>query len=173
MKNYLLILILFATNINAQVSGRFIIGDSSDIVFQTTILQTGDKTEPDFDGYFSVHIPDRPGSYDLFIDAGQIDFKIENITEGLHVINLGDIELPFLKTISVEQYNEVQEIDKVRYVPIYHWTSVVAYYDKFTLARNYITFFCKGVKHQTDQFTYNPEERLISIDANSLVRCDN
>jgi len=173
MKKYILIILLFTVTTNAQISGRVFSDGYPDVVVQATILQTGETTEPDFDGCFSVHIPDKIGIYDLLIDAGQMDFKIENITQEFHQINLGDIEFPFLRTISIEQYNELQEIEKIKYVPIYHYANLLVYCDKLTLSSNYITFYCKGVKHQTNQFTFNPTEMLISIDAKNLIRCDN
>lgn len=156
----------------AQISGRILSEGSPDIILQTTVLQTGDKTEADFDGYFSVQIPDKPHRYDVLIEAGLMNFKITNITQAMSTIKMDSIELPALKNISVVEYNELNELEKMKYIPIFHWTNLVGYFDKFTLSKNYISFYCNGKEYQTNKFIFDPEERLISIDALNLLSCD-
>jgi len=169
---YIILLAIFYQYGNAQISGRIISEGSPDIILQTILLQTGTKTDADFDGYFSIPIPDKLDRYDVLIESGSMTFKIENITKAMHNIKMDSIELPTLKTISAYEYNELAEIEKVKYTSIYHWTNVIGYYDKYTLSRNYISFYCKGKEYQTDYFNFDPENRMIVFDAKNLIKCN-
>lgn len=169
---YILLLAMFYQYSNAQISGRIISDGYPDIIIQTTLLQTGNKTEADLDGYFSIQIPDKLDKYDVLIEAGSMTFKIVNVTQTLRSIKMDTVELPTLKSISIDDYNKLVKIEKARYLPVYHWSNLLGYYDSFTLSRNYISFYCSGKEYQTAQFTFDPESRMISIDAMNIINCD-
>lgn len=172
MKNYILILFFTAT-INAQITGRILSDGYPDVVVQAKISQIVDENIYNLEGHFSIQFPKNSDHFDLLIETANINFKIENITADFKTLSLGDIDIPYLKNISIEQYNGLQEKVKINYVPTYHYANLLGYCDKLTLSSNYITFYCKGNKQQTNQFTFNPTEMLISIDAKNLIRCDN
>lgn len=167
-------LLFFSVVCNAQLSGHIIMdGDPSNsgIVLKTTTLQTGETTDGDLEGYFSIQVPAKLKKYDVLIEAATMNLKINNLTPKIK-LNLGDIELPELKTISLPEFDELEEMEKIKYVPVYHWANLLVYLDKTTLSKNYLLFYCNGVKHQTTQFTFDPEARLISIDVKELINCD-
>jgi hypothetical protein len=170
---YIVLSFLFYLTGYAQISGRIITESAPDLILQTTLLQTGAKTEADFDGYFSIQIPDKLDRYDILIEASSMTLKIENITRIMHNIKLDSIELPVLKNVSVDEYNQAGELEKIKYISVYHWSNIVGYYDKFTLSHNFISFYCNGKEFQTDHIVFDPENRIINIDAKYLINCDN
>lgn len=169
---YIILLAIFYQYGNAQISGRIISEGSPNVILQTTLLQTGTKTNADFDGYFSIPIPDKLDRYDVVIESGSMTFKIENITMAMHNIKMDSIELPTLKNISFNEYKGLAEIEKIKYIAVYHWTNIIGYLDKFTLSHNYISFYCDAKKYKVDDFTFDPEIRTIAIDAKNLIKCD-
>ncbi len=166
---YISILILIFSGIaNAQIAGQ-LFQDKSEIPGVEIYFKNSDKkTESDFDGFFKLQIPEGKGKDDLILKDRELFLEIRNLEFGFAKMDLGKIELPTFKSISIEEYEQLSEPEKESCYPIKHYANLLGYLYTNKLESEYLILNCKK---KITEFEYNPNTKTVSVDWNLIKEC--
>jgi len=167
---YISILILAFSGIaNAQISGQLFL-DESEIPGVEVYFKNSDfKINSDFDGFFELQIPERIAKADLILKDRELSVEIRNLEFEFTKLDLGKIELPTFKSIDIDEYKKLSELEKKSCYPIKHYTNLLGYWYTNKLENDYLTLNCKN---KITEFEYNPETKTVSVDWNLIKDCE-
>ncbi|MEC4264572.1 hypothetical protein VOP03_04360 [Muricauda sp. SYSU M84420] len=167
---YISILILVFSGIaNAQISGQLFLENSEipgvEVYFKNSEL----KINSDFDGFFELQIPERIAKADLILKDRELSVEIRNLEFEFTKLDLGKIELPTFKSIDIEEYEQLSELEKKSCYPIKHYANLLGYWYTNKLENDYLTLNCKN---KITEFEYNPKTKTVSEDWNLIKDCE-
>ncbi|WP_324026499.1 hypothetical protein QSV08_03135 [Maribacter sp. BPC-D8] len=179
---YISILVLIFSGIaNAQISGQLFRDGTEYPGAKIYILNGTEKSTADFDGNFYLKLPKSEKTFDLVINLNQgfdpSDFKeLEVIIKNIKVtdstkIDLGKIRLPVYKSISIEEFNELDVMDKKQCLPIKHYANLLGYDYTNNLSDDYILLNCSGENKITD-FEFDEVEKTVCVEWLTLNSCE-
>lgn len=171
----ILILFLFLNaNIQAQISGQII--DVTGTLTGVKIELTGNNTiaETDFDGNFSIEIPENLVKSNILLKYDMITVKIENVNfENKKEIDFGKFVMPYFKVISLDEYENFTETKKKNCEPIYSWNhsnnELIAYSFFNELSEKFITWNFGKVEKKIFDFKYDKQNKTITVDWNTIL----
>jgi hypothetical protein len=167
---YISILILAFSGIaSAQISGQLFQDESEIPGVEIYFKNSNKKTESDFDGFFKLQIPDGTGKDDLILKDRGLYVEIRNLEFGFTKLELGEIELPIFKSISIEEYEQLSELEKDSCYPIKHWADLLGYLYTNKLENEYLILNCKN---KITKFEFNPDTKTVSVDWNLIKHCE-
>ena len=162
-------ILAFGRIANAQISGQ-IFQDESGIPGVEIYFKSSDKkTASDFDGFFKLQIPESREKDDLILKDHILLVEIRNLEFGFAKIDLGKIELPTFKSISIEEYEQLSQSEKESCYPIKHYANLLGYLYTNKLENEYLILNCKK---KITEFEYNPNTKTVSVDWNLIKQCE-
>jgi len=175
--------ILFLTFIlslttEAQITGEIYddVGPLPFVKIQLSINNS--QTESDFDGIYSLKIPNGGNKTDITFITERISILIKNINlKNLSKLNLGKILIPNYKTISIKEYKELNEIEKKNCKPIYHWAQHIGYTlmefeFENDLSKKYVIWQCGKTEKHISNFEFDEFNKRITIDWKESNICE-
>jgi len=167
----ILIAILFLfTNIGfSQIKGKILM-DSLGVFYVTVQLNQGkNKVLTDFNGNFSLPIKSNLKKGDLVIIFRDLKLEIKNVELANNEINMGDIHLPYFKTISNTEYEQLKNSEKENHTAVYCYAQLLGYYNENELEYNFLSINCE---EKITDFEYNPINRTITVDWKQVKKCE-
>ncbi|WP_283637457.1 hypothetical protein [Aquaticitalea lipolytica] len=162
-------ILVFSGIVNAQISGQLFQQESEIPGVKIYFKNSDKKSESDFHGFFKLQIPEGIGKDDLILKDRELYVEILNLEFGFEKLNLGKIELPTFKSISIEEYEQLSESEKESCYPIKHWTNLIGYLYTNKLEHEYLILNCKN---KITEFEYNPSTKTVSVDWNLIKHCE-
>ena len=123
-----------------------------------------------YDGNFSTEFTEKLNK--LFILESWISIEIINIPKNIKA-DLGSLEIPMRKDVSVEEYNNFTDIEKKNVKPVHCYTQLLGYEYLNRLENSKIVFTCNNSKFELDKFEFNVTEQKVIIDWKDLKPCPN
>ncbi len=170
MTFYISILIsIFCGIANAQISGQLFQEKSEIPGVEVYFKNSKIKTTSDFDGFFELQIPKGTAKGDLIIKDWKLSVEIRNLEFEFTELELGKIELPIFKSIDIEEYEQLSELEKKSCYPIKHYANLLGYWYTNKLENDYLILNCKN---KITEFEYNPETKTVSVEWNLIKDCE-
>lgn len=167
---YISILILIFCRItNAQIHGQLFLGKSEVSGAEVYLKNSDLKTNSDFDGFFELQTLKGTEKGDLIIKYRELSVEIRNLEYRSTKLDLGKIELPTFKSIDVEEYEQLSELEKKSCYPIKHYANLLGYWYTNKLDKDYLILNCKN---KITEFEYNPVTKIVSVDWKLIKHCE-
>ena len=162
------ILFLF-TNIGfSQINGKILM-DSLVLPGATIQLnQGGNIVQTDFYGNFSLPIKSNLKKDDLVIILMDLKLEIKNVELVNNEINMGNIHVPYFKTISNTEYEQLKNSEKENHTAVYCYTELLGYCNQNELEYNFLSINCE---EKITDFEYNPTNKTITVDWKQIRKC--
>lgn len=164
---------------NAQISGQLFRDGTEYPGAKIYVLNGIEKSNADFDGNFSLKLPKK--KFDLVINLNQgfdtlvfkeLEIIIKNVTiTDSTKFNLGKIRLPMYKSISIEEFNELDVLDKKQCLPVKHYANLLGYFYTNKLSNDFILLNCSGENKITD-FEFDEVEKKVCVEWSTLKSCE-
>ena len=162
------ILFTFTNRGFCQINGKVLMDSSGLLGVTVQFEQGGNGVLTDFDGNFSLPINSNIKKDDLVIIFMNLKLEIKNIDLTKNEINLGTIQIPYFKNISISEYEQLEKSEKEYHTAVYHYFQLLGYYNEKELDNNFLNMIC-GEK--LTEFEYNPANKTITVDWKQLKKC--
>jgi len=172
MKNtYILsiLLLVFGSVAHSQIKGTILMDSLALPGAEFELLLTGTHVMSDFDGEFTLPIKSEIKRDDLLITYVDLKVIIKNIDLSTGELNMGQIHMPFFKSIEIEEYEKLSKLDKENCIGIYCWGNLLGYYDEAQLENNSLTLNCNQA---IVDYTYDSKVKTITIDWSVIKNCN-
>ncbi|EDP70681.1 hypothetical protein FBALC1_07978 [Flavobacteriales bacterium ALC-1] len=121
-----------------------------------------------FDGEFTLPIKSEIKKDDLFITYAELTIQIKNVDLDTAELNIGEIEIPYFKSIEIEEYEQLSELEKENCIAINHWAQLLGYLDLSRLENDYIILNCS---QEIIDYTYDLKAKTITVDWSVIKNC--
>ena len=162
----IIILLFTISSCPAQLTGRTTLEGNVGLymisVNGTYIENYGDN--------FSIELTEKLNK--IFFSESWISIEIINVPKGVKC-NLGDLEIPMRKSITVEEYNKLDKDEKQLCIPVHHYLSLLGYEYLDRLQNSKIIFICSNSKFELEKFEFDVKEQKVIIDWKELKPCPN
>jgi hypothetical protein len=160
-------LIMAISVMQSQVTGRTMLYESGCY----TMISVNSKmpyVTTDNNGSFSLSMPNKLNN--IFILTSWISIEIVNVKQN-ESANIGEINVPMLKTLPINEYEKLSNDDKTLFKPVHCYTKLIDYEYKNQLSENYLTVKCGDLEYKIYDFKFDAKNSKVIIDWNSLRKC--
>lgn len=165
---YLNFLFFFSSVCHGQLRGVITLDSVSLPGVNLKFEKSNIGTQSDFDGEFELPINSKADN--LIISYNGLNLKVLNFDLFEKEIDIGRLEMPFFKSIEIEEFNTLSDLRRKDCLPIRHWTQLLGYFDISQLQKETIKFNCQN--NITD-FSYKSETKTISVNWKVIENCLN
>ncbi|GAA3612198.1 hypothetical protein Q4Q39_04520 [Flavivirga amylovorans] len=149
----------------SQVSGKILMDSLSLPGAEIKFKESDKEVLADFDGKFYLPIESENENDNLVISYADLSIEIENIELSNGKLNIGNFEIPYLKDISIKEFEQLSELEKESCLPTYCWGQLLGYFYTNKLENGYLTLKCK---EKITEFEFNPTTKTILVDWNLI-----
>lgn len=169
LKTILFILLSLST-VESQISGQLFQYDFELPApgIEVYLNESSNTVFSDFDGFFTLDVPENIVSSDLIIKALDLTIQIKNIDLNNLELNLGKILLPQIKSLGLDEFDSLSEAEKESCVPMYCWLELIGYYKTDELDKDYLKLNCTD---KITDFVYDINSKTVKVDWSVVENC--
>jgi hypothetical protein len=130
--------------------------------------QSDKIVQSDFDGNFVLPVTSENENDILVISYLNLSIELKNFELNNGKTEIGTLELPYFKDISITEFEQLSELEKKNCLPTYCWGQLLGYLRTDKLANENLTLNCK---EKITEFEFNPTTKTIVVDWNIIKNC--
>lgn len=166
------IVLFFSGNFSgtAQISGKFYQDGYPYPLVKIYFDDIKPKVSSDFEGNFSLKIPQDSISNTLVLSYNGINLHIVNCPlESSEKLDLGKVILPKYKQLTIEEYKQLKRRERKQCRPLYQGSTLMGYESNHQLESNALQLHCK--EGNVVPYTYDKKQNYFIISWENFVGC--
>lgn len=165
-----LALFLVAISVGAQISGQLYQDGYPYPLVKIYFDDVKPKVSSDFDGNFSLKIPQDSIPNTLVLSYNGINLHIVNCPlEATAKLDLGKVILPKYKQLTIEEYKHLKRKERKECRPLYQGSALIGYESNHLLESSILQLHCK--EGEGVPYTYDRKQNVFTITWEDFATC--